>query len=64
MGQALHCITLGATYVLEIDDQVGSIQCGERADFCVLDRDPVETEPMALRDIKPIATVLGGQVTE
>ncbi len=63
IAQALHCITLGAAYVLKMDDQVGSIQCGKHADFCVLDRDPTEVDPMELRDVKPIATVLSGEVT-
>ncbi|MEL7099448.1 MAG: amidohydrolase [Pseudomonadota bacterium] len=63
VARALHNITLGAAYVLKMDDQVGSIQCGKRADFCVLDRDPTEVEPMELRDVQPVATVLGGAVT-
>ncbi|MEO1612584.1 MAG: amidohydrolase family protein, partial [Pseudomonadota bacterium] len=63
VAQALHCITLGAAYVLKMDDQVGSIQCGKRADFCVLDSDPTAVDPMALRDVKPVATVLGGDPT-
>jgi len=63
VAQALHCITLGAAYVLKMDDQVGSIQTGKRADFCVLDRDPTSIEPMALRDVQPLATVVGGTVT-
>jgi hypothetical protein len=63
VAQALHCITLGAAYVLKLDDQVGSIQCGKRADFCVLDRDPTEVEPAELRDVEPVATILGGELT-
>jgi len=63
VAQALHCITLGAAYVLKMDDQVGSIQCGKRADFCILDRDPATVDPLALKDVRPIATVLGGDVT-
>ncbi len=63
VAKALHCITLGAAYVLKMDDQIGSIQCGKRADFCILDRDPTEIEPMELRDVSPLATVLGGEVT-
>ena len=63
VAQALHCITLGAAYVLKMDDQVGSIRCGKRADLCVLDRDPTEVDPMELRDVRPVATVLGGAVT-
>ena len=61
--QALHCITMGAAYVLKIDDQVGSIRAGKRSDLCVLNGDPTDVEPMALRDIRPVATVLGGAVT-
>ena len=63
VAQALHCITLGAAYVLKMDDQVGSIRCGKRADLCVLDRDPTEVDPMELRDVRPVATVLGSAVT-
>lgn len=63
IAQALHCITLGAAYVLKMDEQVGSIQCGKRADFCVLDRDPTEVDPMELKDVRPLATVLGGEVS-
>lgn len=64
VAQALHCITLGAAYVLKMEDQVGSISCGKRADFCVLDRDPFAVAPTELRDIKPVGTVLGGDVTQ
>lgn len=63
VAQALHCVTLGAAYVLKMDDQVGSIQTGKRADFCVLDRDPTTVDPLDLRDVQPLATVLGGEVT-
>jgi len=62
VAQALHCITLGAAYVLKMDDQIGSIQTGKRADFCVLDRDPTTIDPMELRDVRPVGTVLSGDV--
>ena len=61
--QALHNITMGAAYVLKMDDQVGSIQTGKRADFTVLDGDPLTCDPVKLRDIPVVGTVLGGQVT-
>ncbi|MEM9010266.1 MAG: amidohydrolase [Pseudomonadota bacterium] len=63
VAQALYCITLGAAYVLKLDDRVGSIQCGKWADFCVVDRDPMMVEPMELRDAGVVATVLGGVPT-
>ncbi|MEM9549963.1 MAG: amidohydrolase [Pseudomonadota bacterium] len=61
--QALHCITLGAAHVLKLDHVVGSIQTGKFADFCVLAEDPLAIDPMALRDVGIVATVLGGEVT-
>lgn len=61
--QALHNITMGAAYVLKMDDQVGSIQTGKRADFTVLDGDPLDTDPVKLRDIPIVGTVLGGEAT-
>jgi predicted amidohydrolase YtcJ len=63
VAQALHCITLGAAYVLKIEDRVGSIACGKFADFTVLDGDPMEADPATLKDIPVAGTVLGGEVT-
>ncbi|MDJ0823289.1 MAG: amidohydrolase [Paracoccaceae bacterium] len=63
VAQALHNITLGAAYVLKMDDRVGSIQCGKMGDFTVLDGDPYEVDPTKLRDIPIVGTVLGGEVT-
>ena len=57
---ALHCITLGAAYVLKMDDEIGSIATGKRADFCILAEDPLNVDPMALKDISVAGTVLGG----
>ena len=63
VAEALHCITMGAAYVLKMEDQVGSIQCGKRADFAVLDDDPFAVKPENLRDIPIVGTVLGGVST-
>ena len=61
-AQALHAVTLGPAYTLHLDDRIGSIDVGKFADFAVLDQDPLEVDPMALRDIKVRATVMGGRV--
>ncbi len=60
---ALRCITLGAAHVLKLDDELGSIETGKRADFCLLDEDPLATPPDALKDIGVAGTVSGGQPT-
>lgn len=64
VAQALHAITLGAAWSLGLDGEIGSIECGKRADFCVLDADPLEVAPQALKDIGIWGTVLGGKVFE
>lgn len=60
--QALHAITLGAAWTLKLDHEIGSIECGKRADFCVLEDDPLEVDPMRLKDIGVWGTVLSGRV--
>ncbi len=64
VADALRCITLGAAYVLGMDHEIGSIATGRKADFCVLDEDPLAVDPMELKDVPIAATVLGGSVTE
>lgn len=61
VANALHCITLGAAYVLKLDDELGSIETGKRADFCILEDDPTGVDPKDLKDIAVCGTVLGGE---
>lgn len=61
MEQALHAITLGAAWTLGLDQETGSIECGKRADFCVLEEDPLSVDPIKLKDIKVWGTVLSGK---
>jgi Amidohydrolase family len=39
----------------------GSLTPGKIADLVVLDRDPIETPPAELADIRVVATMLGGR---
>jgi len=64
VAQALRAITLGAAWTLKLDGEIGSIECGKRADFCVLEDDPLEMDPMALKDARIWGTVLSGRVFE
>ncbi len=59
---ALRAITLGAAHSLKMDGEVGSVETGKRADFAVLEEDPLEVPPVELRDVPVWGTVLGGQV--
>ena len=62
LEQALRMVTTDAAYVLGIDDKVGSLEPGKLADFTVLERDPHDVKPAAIRDIAVWGTVLGGRV--
>lgn len=62
VAQALRAVTLGAAWTLKLDGEIGSIECGKRADFCVLEDDPLEMDPMALKDARVWGTVLSGRV--
>jgi len=59
---ALRTITLGAAYTFKLDGEVGSIECGKRADFAVLDDDPLEIGAERLKDVRVWGTVQGGRV--
>ena len=61
VSAALRAITLGASYTLGLDGEIGSIEAGKRADFAVLEADPREVPPAALRDVPVWGTVLGGR---
>jgi len=64
VAEALHAITLGAAWTLKLDHEIGSIECGKRADFCVLEDDPLAVAPAALKDVRVWGTVLSGEVCE
>ena len=61
VAQALHAITLGAAYTLHLDGEIGSIECGKRADFAVLADDPFTVPPDRLREVPVLGTVQGGR---
>ncbi|MBU2532193.1 MAG: amidohydrolase family protein, partial [Alphaproteobacteria bacterium] len=60
--EALTTITLGAAYTLKLDGEIGSIECGKRADFTVLEEDPRDVAPEHLKDLEIWGTVLGGRI--
>ena len=61
---ALRAVTIEAAFQLHMDHEIGTIEAGKLADFAVLESDPLECDPMALRDIKVWGTVVGGVIYE
>ncbi len=60
--QAMRAITCDAAYVLGMEDRIGTIRAGKSADFTVLDADPYQEDPEALKDIPIWGTVFEGAV--
>ena len=59
--QALRAVTIDAAFALRMEDEIGSIVAGKRADFTVLEQDPFDVEPMHLKDIPIWGTVFEGR---
>ena len=53
---------LGAAYTLKLDGELGSIEVGKRADFAVLEDDPLEIAPEKLKDVRIWGTVQAGRL--
>ena len=62
VAESLQAITLGAAYTLKIDDEIGSIESGKRADFVILDDDPETVDPADLQDVGIWGTVQAGRI--
>ncbi len=60
---ALRAVTLDAAWQLGLDDEIGSLTAGKRADLTVLDADPFAVEPADLDRIEVRATWLDGHPT-
>jgi len=62
VDEALYAITLGAAYTLNLDNELGSIESGKRADFAVLNEDPTSVPAIELKDVGVWGTVQAGRV--
>ena len=61
LDAAIRAITTNAAHVLGLEEEIGSLRWGKRADFTVLEADPYEVGVEALRDIPIWGTVFEGE---
>ncbi len=54
--------TVNAAYALHLEDEIGSLEIGKKADAIVIDRDVFNTPPLEISDIKVIRTVFDGKI--
>ncbi|MEH6584680.1 MAG: amidohydrolase [Halioglobus sp.] len=62
VDDALRAVTIDAAWLMRMEDQIGSIRAGKRADFAVLEQDPYKVNPKKLKDIAIWGTVFSGQL--
>lgn len=60
--QALWAITQGAAWTLGLEQELGMLACGKRADLAILEDDPMQVDPMRLKDIGVWGTMLSGRI--
>lgn len=59
--EALKAMTIENAYGAFQDDKLGSLEPGKWADFIILDKNPLETAPYELKDIKVLETWVAGK---
>ena len=57
---ALKASTINAAYQFFEDDVKGSIEPGKSADFVVLSSNPLNVDPLAIKDIQIVETIKDG----
>ena len=62
VAEAIRMFTANGAYTIMAEDRIGSIEAGKQADMIVLDRNPLEIEPVTLNETKALKTLLGGRV--
>lgn len=59
--EALYAVTQGAAYQYFEEEEKGSITVGKRADFVILEQNPITADPLDLEDIAIVETFARGQ---
>ena len=59
--QALRALTAEAAWQAFEEPRRGSIEAGKLADLAILSGDPLSIDPMQIKDIKVLETIVGGK---
>lgn len=62
LEQALDAYTIDAAYALRMEDLVGSLEVGKKADLIILDRDLFEIPTEEIPDVNVLVTMMNGRI--
>ncbi len=60
--EAIRCFTWNGAWALKMENELGSLEAGKKADLIVLDADPLTCDEDEIRDIGVLMTMLDGKV--
>ena len=60
--KALRAITIDGAWMMDREKDLGSLEPGKLADMAILAEDPMEVDPLKLRDIEVLGTIVGGVI--
>ncbi|WP_083671680.1 amidohydrolase family protein [Viridibacillus sp. FSL H7-0596] len=59
---ALKAMTIYGAKLNFEEDKIGTIEVDKYSDFVVLDQDPTSVEPILIKDIQILSTIINGEV--
>jgi len=62
VAEAIRANTYGAAYGTGVEDQIGSLEVGKKADLIVLDQNLFEIDPHDIHKAKVLLTIMDGKV--
>ncbi len=60
---AMQGITINAARTLNLEDEIGSIKRGKRANFTLLEENPLKVKPMHIKDINVLGVIYNGELS-
>lgn len=63
LAQAIQCYTYNGAYQMRMEDQVGSIAAGKKADLVFLEKNLFKVSPDTIHSTRVVQTMMDGKVT-
>ena len=63
LADALKCMTRNAAYQLRLEEQIGSLEVGKKADLVMLEKNLFKIDPHDIHSTKVILTMMDGKIT-